>query len=67
MTISTYQDNYETYSKPTEAELEMASKIIAKAKLNAKLNRSKTPQEAWIKFETVRQKIIDSVNNNYNY
>ena len=63
MSVSTHQDNYETFPKPTEAELEKAREIIAKGKLKAKLNRSKTPEEARLKFENVRKKIINSVNN----
>jgi vacuolar-type H+-ATPase subunit H len=63
MSVSTYQDNYETYPLPTEAELEKAREIIAKRKLKAKLNRSKTLEEARAKFENVRKKIINSLNN----
>ncbi len=66
MTTSTYQESYETYSKPTEDELVKAREIIAEAKKRVKANPPKTAQEAWAKFETVRQKIIDSVNNNDN-
>jgi hypothetical protein len=66
MSVSTYQDNYETYPLPTEAELEKAREIVAKGKKRAKFNRSKSPQEAWAKFDEVRRKIRESVNNSSN-
>lgn len=64
MSVSTYQESYETYPKPTEAELVKAREIIAEAKKRVKANPPKTAKEAWAKFEEVREKIIESVNNN---
>lgn len=61
MSVPTEQ---ETYSKPTEAELVKAREIIAEAKKKAKLNRAKSPQQAWARFDEVRNKIRDYVNNN---
>ena len=67
MSVSrSYQESYEVYPKPTEEELVKAREIVAEGKLRAKLNRSKTPQEAWAKFDEVRRKIRDSANNNAN-
>ena len=57
MSLVTYQESYKTYPKPTEAELAKARELIAKGKLRAKLNRSKSPTEAWAKFDEVRRNI----------
>ena len=66
MSVPTYKESYEIYPLPTEAELEKAREIVAKGKKRAKLNRSKSPQEAWAKFDEVRGKIRESVNNSSN-
>ena len=63
MSVSSCQESYEVYPKPTEEELASAREIVAEAKKRVKANPPKTAQEAWAKFETVRQKIIASLNN----
>ncbi len=55
---------YSINPPPTEEEIKNAERIIAEAKKRAKLNRAKSPQQAWEKFDEVRDKIRDYVNNN---
>ena len=43
--------------KPTPEELAKAKELIAKGKSKAKVNPAKTPQQAWSKFKTTRNKI----------
>ena len=58
MSVSSYQESYEVYPKPTEAELEMAHKIIAEALAELESEPPKTAQETWKEFEELRQDII---------
>ncbi len=55
---------YSINPPPTEEEIKNAERIIAEAKKRAKLNRAKSPLQAWEKFDEVRDKIRDYVNNN---
>ena len=60
------QDIYQLNPKPKSAELEKARELIARGKSQAKSNRSKTPLEAWKKFERVRVEIREFVENQDN-
>lgn len=62
MSVST-QENYEAYPKATEAELEKIRQIRVEAKKRSLANPPKTAQEAWAKFDEVRNKIREFVNN----
>ncbi len=56
MSVSTSQ-KYSINPQPTEAELIKVKEIIAEAKKRAKLNRAKSPQQAWENLENAIQEI----------
>ena len=63
MSVPTYQESYETYPKPTQAELEMADKLIAEALKELESEPPKTHQETIAEFERVREEIINQYPN----
>lgn len=52
---------YSINPPPTEEELVKTREMIAEAKKRARLNPAKNPQEAWARFDEVRDKMRDYV------
>ncbi len=58
MTVSSYQESYETYPLPTETELKTARELINEAENELENEPTMTAEETITEFEKLRQQIM---------